>query len=83
MKMYYDDDVDAEVVADKTIAVIGYGSQGRGQSRNMADMLKLQTLSTSYYLMKPKKKFTKNKSLLMLKLETPFHSLTVTTFTLA
>ena len=37
MKMYYDDDVDAEVVADKTIAVIGYGSQGRGQSRNMAD----------------------------------------------
>jgi ketol-acid reductoisomerase len=35
--MYYDDDVDAEVVADKTIAVIGYGSQGRGQSRNMAD----------------------------------------------
>ena len=26
MKMYYDDDVDAEVVADKTIAVIGYGS---------------------------------------------------------
>ena len=37
MKMYYDDDVDATVVADKTIAVIGYGSQGRGQSRNMAD----------------------------------------------
>lgn len=37
MKMYYEDDVDASVVADKTIAVIGYGSQGRGQSRNMAD----------------------------------------------
>ena len=37
MKMYYDDDVDATVVADKTIAVIGYGSQGRAQSRNMAD----------------------------------------------
>ncbi|MDL2246532.1 ketol-acid reductoisomerase, partial [Methanobrevibacter sp. OttesenSCG-928-K11] len=37
MQMYYDKDVDAEAVADKTIAVIGYGSQGRAQSRNMAD----------------------------------------------
>ena len=37
MKMYYEDDVDASIVADKTIAVMGYGSQGRGQSRNMAD----------------------------------------------
>lgn len=37
MKMYYDKDVDTEVVADKIIAVIGYGSQGHAQSRNMAD----------------------------------------------
>lgn len=37
MKMYYNDDVDASVVADKTIAVMGYGSQGEAQSRNMAD----------------------------------------------
>ena len=28
MKMYYEDDVDASIVADKTIAVMGYGSQG-------------------------------------------------------
>ena len=37
MKMYYDKDVDMDVVSSKTVAVIGYGSQGRGQSRNMAD----------------------------------------------
>ncbi len=37
MKMYYDKDVDSEALAKKTVAVIGYGSQGMGQSRNMAD----------------------------------------------
>ena len=37
MKLYYDDDVNTNVVADKTVAVIGYGSQGRGQSLNMKD----------------------------------------------
>ncbi|MDR2624072.1 MAG: ketol-acid reductoisomerase [Methanobrevibacter sp.] len=37
MKMYYDKDIDTEILANKTIAVLGYGSQGRGQSRNMAD----------------------------------------------
>jgi ketol-acid reductoisomerase len=37
MKMYYDDDVNTDVLEGKTIAVIGYGSQGRAQSRNMAD----------------------------------------------
>ena len=37
MKMYYDADVNTDVLEGKTIAVIGYGSQGRAQSRNMAD----------------------------------------------
>ena len=37
MKMYYDKDVNTDVLEGKTIAVIGYGSQGRAQSRNMAD----------------------------------------------
>ena len=37
MKMYYDADVDTDALNGKTIAVIGYGSQGRAQSRNMAD----------------------------------------------
>ena len=29
MKMYYDKDVDNDALAGKTIAVMGYGSQGR------------------------------------------------------
>ena len=37
MKMYYDADVNTDALQGKTIAVIGYGSQGRAQSRNMAD----------------------------------------------
>ena len=37
MKMYYDADVDTDALEGKTIAVISYGSQGRAQSRNMAD----------------------------------------------
>lgn len=37
MKMYYENDVDSGVLVGKTVAVIGYGSQGRGQARNMAD----------------------------------------------
>ena len=37
MKMYYDNDVNTDALEGKTIAVIGYGSQGRAQSRNMAD----------------------------------------------
>ncbi|HEY0196279.1 MAG TPA: ketol-acid reductoisomerase [Methanobacterium sp.] len=35
--MYYDKDVNTDVLKDKKIAVIGYGSQGMAQSRNMAD----------------------------------------------
>ncbi len=35
--MYYDKDVDTDVLKDKKIAVIGYGSQGMAQARNMAD----------------------------------------------
>ena len=37
MKMIYDNDVNTDALEGKTIAVIGYGSQGRAQSRNMAD----------------------------------------------
>lgn len=35
--MYYEKDVDLDLLKDKKIAVIGYGSQGMAQSRNMAD----------------------------------------------
>ena len=37
MIMIYDNDVNTDALDGKTIAVIGYGSQGRAQSRNMAD----------------------------------------------
>jgi len=37
MKMYYDKDADKSVLQDKTIAVIGFGSQGHAQSQNLRD----------------------------------------------
>lgn len=36
-KMYYDSDANLDVLKDKTVAVIGYGAQGRGQSLNLRD----------------------------------------------
>jgi ketol-acid reductoisomerase len=37
VKIYYDQDVDASVLDGKTIAIIGYGSQGRAQAQNLRD----------------------------------------------
>src|SRR5450759_435659 len=37
VKIYYDKDADLEVWKNKTIAVIGYGSQGAGQAQNLHD----------------------------------------------
>jgi ketol-acid reductoisomerase len=37
MKIYYENDVSLDPLKDKTVAVIGYGSQGMAQSRNMAE----------------------------------------------
>ncbi|MFW6048569.1 MAG: ketol-acid reductoisomerase [Candidatus Bipolaricaulota bacterium] len=36
-EVYYADDVNREYLEDKKIAVIGYGSQGRGQAQNLHD----------------------------------------------
>jgi ketol-acid reductoisomerase len=36
-KIYYDKDADLDVIKDKTIAIIGYGIQGRGQSLCLRD----------------------------------------------
>ncbi|NLE65238.1 MAG: ketol-acid reductoisomerase [Elusimicrobia bacterium] len=36
-KIYYDKDADLNVLKDKTIAIIGYGIQGRGQALNLRD----------------------------------------------
>jgi len=37
IKVYYDNDADLGLLKDKTIAIIGYGIQGRGQSLNLRD----------------------------------------------
>ena len=36
-KFYYDKDADLSIISGKTIAVIGYGNQGRSQALNMRD----------------------------------------------
>ncbi|HUW66600.1 MAG TPA: ketol-acid reductoisomerase [Candidatus Nanoarchaeia archaeon] len=37
VNMYYDSDADLSILKDKTIAVIGYGSQGHAQAQNLND----------------------------------------------
>ena len=36
-KIYYDKDADLDVLKGRTIAIIGYGIQGRGQALNLRD----------------------------------------------
>ncbi|MHC4877537.1 MAG: ketol-acid reductoisomerase [Planctomycetota bacterium] len=36
-KVYYEDDADLSLLKDKTIAIIGYGSQGHAQAQNLKD----------------------------------------------
>jgi len=36
-KIYYDRDADLDILKDKTIAIIGYGIQGRGQALCLRD----------------------------------------------
>jgi ketol-acid reductoisomerase len=36
-KVFYDDDADLSLLKDKTIAIIGYGSQGHAQAQNLKD----------------------------------------------
>jgi ketol-acid reductoisomerase len=36
-KIYYDKDADLAVLKDKTIAILGYGSQGHAQAQNLRD----------------------------------------------
>ena len=37
MQMYYDDDANLDLLGDKTVAVIGYGSQGHAHSLNLKE----------------------------------------------
>ena len=36
-KIYYDNDADLSYLKNKTVGVIGYGIQGRGQALNLRD----------------------------------------------
>src|SRR5205823_11456678 len=35
--MYYDDDADLDLLNGKTVAILGYGSQGHAHARNLSD----------------------------------------------
>ncbi|MDE7371250.1 MAG: NAD(P)-binding domain-containing protein, partial [Desulfovibrio sp.] len=37
MKVYYDKDADLGALKDKTVAIIGYGSQGHAHAQNLRD----------------------------------------------
>ena len=37
VKVYYDKDADLGVLKNKTVAIIGYGSQGHAQAQNLRD----------------------------------------------
>ena len=36
-KIYYEDDADLSLLKNKTIAILGYGSQGHAQAQNLRD----------------------------------------------
>ena len=37
MKVYYDKDCDLSLIKGKTVAIIGYGSQGHAHAQNLND----------------------------------------------
>ena len=37
MKVYYDKDADLNILKDKVVAIIGYGSQGHAHAQNLRD----------------------------------------------
>ena len=37
LKIYYDKDADLGLLKNKTVAIIGYGSQGHAQAQNLRD----------------------------------------------
>ena len=47
-KVYYDRDADLEFLNGKTVAVIGYGSQGHAHAQNLRDSGKYQEILDTY-----------------------------------
>ena len=37
MKVYYDKDADLSIIKGKTVAIVGYGSQGHAHAQNLKD----------------------------------------------
>ena len=37
MRVYYDRDADLNLISDKKIAIVGYGSQGHAHAQNLRD----------------------------------------------
>ena len=37
MRVYYDQDADVNLIKDKKVAIIGYGSQGHAHANNLKD----------------------------------------------
>ncbi len=46
-RLYYDEDADLAILEGKTIAVVGYGNQGRSQALNMRDTARAKKLNTT------------------------------------
>ena len=38
MRVYYDRDADVNLIKDKKVAIIGYGSQGHAHANNLKDL---------------------------------------------
>ena len=36
-KVYHDDDIDIQPILEKTVGIVGYGSQGHAQAQNLRD----------------------------------------------
>ena len=48
MKVYYDKDANMDILKDKVVAIIGYGSQGHAHAQNLRDTV---TMSSSAYVL--------------------------------
>ncbi len=53
MKVFYDKDCDLSVIKGKTVAIIGYGSQGHAHAQNLNDRVnRLLFDNTTPFLLK-------------------------------